>query len=85
MTYEYVNIERENDPHALPDVEIYELVYPEKRVHQEFGGESVWMETGWYYQYGFPGCLPESDPFGPFDTAEEALEEAREYAGVEDG
>lgn len=41
-------------------------------------------ETGelrWYYWYCFPGCLPDGDPVGPFETEEEALADARE--GVE--
>ena len=32
----------------------------------------------WYYWYCFPGCLPDSDPIGPFDTEEEAIEDARD-------
>ena len=38
---------------------------------------SVWedAEPGWYYWYCFPGCLPESDPIGPFLTEEEAMED----------
>lgn len=31
------------------------------------------MPAGWYYDYCFPGCLPESEPFGPYDTEEAAL------------
>ncbi len=31
-------------------------------------------------QYCFPGCLPDSDPIGPFPTEEEALEDARSHA-----
>lgn len=33
---------------------------------------------GWYYWYCLPGCLPDSDPYGPFPTAEAALTECRE-------
>jgi hypothetical protein len=32
---------------------------------------------GWFYTYGVPGCLPDSPPMGPFDTEDEALEDAR--------
>ena len=41
-------------------------------------------ETGWFYWFGFPGCLPDSEPFGPFDSRRAALDEAREAAGVYD-
>lgn len=27
---------------------------------------------GWYYWYVQPGCLPDSDPIGVFDSQEEA-------------
>ena len=84
MPYKYVDPKRENDPHALPDVEIFELDRPKQFDLEEFGGDKTWLEPGWYYQYGFPGCLSESDPFGPFETEDEALEDAREFAGTYD-
>lgn len=31
----------------------------------------------WWWWSCQPGCLPDSDPFGPFDTEEEALADAR--------
>jgi len=34
--------------------------------------------VGWYWAPGFPGCLRDSDPIGPFDTEAEALADARE-------
>ena len=30
---------------------------------------------GWFYWYCFPGCLPDSEPSGPFATEAEALAE----------
>ena len=38
-------------------------------------------DHGWYYWYCFPGCMPDSDPVGPFATEADALADARE--GVE--
>jgi hypothetical protein len=32
----------------------------------------------YWYAFGFPGCLWDSDPVGPYDTEEEAIEAARE-------
>ena len=40
--------------------------------------------NGWFFQYGMPGYLPDSSPWGPYETEDEALEEAREYAGIYD-
>lgn len=33
---------------------------------------------GWFYWFCFPGCLPDSDMIGPFDSAEEALADAQD-------
>ena len=32
---------------------------------------------GWFYWFCFPGCLPDSEPKGPFETEAEALADAR--------
>jgi hypothetical protein len=34
--------------------------------------------AGWYYWFCLPGCMPDSDAFGPYDSEEAALEAARE-------
>lgn len=36
------------------------------------------IKGGWFYRYCLPGCLPDSSPFGPFDTYQEAKEAIRE-------
>lgn len=38
----------------------------------------------WFYWYCLPGCLPDSDPIGPFASEDEALADARENAGGQD-
>lgn len=39
------------------------------------------IEGGWFYWYCFPGCMPDSEPSGPFETEALALADARENAG----
>jgi hypothetical protein len=39
-------------------------------------------QRGWFYWFCVPGCLPDSEPFGPFATQAEALLNAR--SSVED-
>ena len=34
---------------------------------------------GWYWQAGFPGCLPDGEPSGPFETEQEAIKDATDY------
>ena len=31
------------------------------------------INTGWFYWFCFPGCMPDSEPSGPFTTETEAL------------
>lgn len=33
--------------------------------------------AGWYWAAGFPGCLWDGDPQGPFESEEEAIMNAR--------
>lgn len=34
--------------------------------------------SGFYWQPCFPGCLPDGDPIGPFETEQEALADAQD-------
>jgi hypothetical protein len=69
MTQAYSDPSRELDPHALPDIEIF--------YSSDVNGTGF-TEPGWYWWACFPGCLPNSDPIGPFKTEAEALEDARQ-------
>jgi hypothetical protein len=78
VTHYYSDPSRENDPHALPDLEVFYAVAGEVHGPNDDGEES---EAGWYWWACFPGCVPDSDAYGPFKTEAEALEDARE--GIE--
>ncbi len=39
-------------------------------------GDEHFDGVGWYWAAGFPGCLYDSDPTGPFNTSLEAREDA---------
>src|SRR5687767_4690431 len=101
----YSDPSRESDPHALPDIEVFELTAAEVAALDE---DLVWeymkrhefrlaamcsrdrekmldaiveeegIKGGWFWQSCFPGCLPDSDPVGPFATKAEALEDAQQ-------
>ena len=89
----YSDSRRASDPHALPDVEIWHHEHA-KREHcalnaglkAELHGECIVDDegdcggTGWYWQSCFPGCLPDGEPVGPFDTEEDALADAQSAA-----
>ncbi len=37
------------------------------------------LEAGWYWWACFPGCLPDGEPSGPFNSEREAILDARSY------
>lgn len=99
----YSDPKRESDPHAVPNIEVWEAdimrcpdcgdEYPdtgEREAGHRKTGDSCChgipyerTASGWWYWFCLPGCLPDSDPVGPFETAAEALADARE--GIADG
>ena len=71
----YSDPSRETDPHALPDVEVF---YQDKASPEWGALDDYFNGAGWYYWACFPGCLPDSDPVGPFATADAARTAAQE-------
>jgi hypothetical protein len=74
MAQFYSDPERENDAWALPDVEVFYAWEGEL----EWEGQEEPSEEGWYYWFCLPGCMPDSDPIGPFETEAEAINDAKE-------
>ena len=79
MTQVYSDQTREDDPYALPDVEVFYI--SEREANYTADGNMV-SEPGWYWWTCFPGCMPDSEPFGPFDTEDEATEDAQDIEGA---
>jgi hypothetical protein len=101
MSLQYSDPAREQDPHALPDAEVFELTALEaaefeedlilkyNHYRHEFRLANInshvrtamleaivteqKIEGGWYYWFCMPGCLPDSDPIGPFPTHDAAV------------
>jgi hypothetical protein len=50
------------------------------------GGNTAEIDAaeGWFYWCCFPGCLPEGEPMGPFETLEEAEEDAKDNGFIDD-
>jgi hypothetical protein len=40
--------------------------------------EEECIESGWFYWFCFPGCLPDSELFGPYPSLKAAIDAARE-------
>ena len=76
----YSDPSRENDPHALPDVEVFGVSQMEVNynlANLDHADEYTITEAGWYWWSCFPGCLPDGEPNGPFATEAEAIADAQ--------
>nr|ANO58286.1 hypothetical protein [uncultured Alphaproteobacteria bacterium] len=44
---------------------------------EAYGSFEVFREWGeWHWWSCFPGCLPDGDPIGPFDSEQQAIDDA---------
>jgi hypothetical protein len=64
---------------GLPDCEVFyhDGEYEEGDCFSPEYNDGEALPAGWYYWPCYPGCLPDGDPVGPFDTEEGAIEDAR--------
>ena len=80
MTQYYFDPKRAADPHALPDCEVFYLDADE--APEDPNEPGTFLPAGWYWWACFPGCLPDGDPFGPFETEAEALADAQDFGDL---
>lgn len=93
MSQYYSDPTRAPDPHALPDLEVFfvsrnEFIDAKPGTWHwiravEVDGPAAALE-GWYWWSCSPGCLPDSEPSGPFETEALALRDARDITGPDD-
>ena len=77
----YSDPKRESDEHALPNVEVFGVSQMEVNynlANLDHADEYTITEPGWYWWSCFPGYGPDSDPFGPFATEQEAVAASQE-------
>ncbi len=97
MAQFYTDPTRETDDHALPNAETFRAHYGDcpdcGQVVQspdcttgacyDCGDRVVRLgQVGWFWWACFPGCLPDGEPMGPFETEQAAIDDARD--GLED-
>jgi len=89
----YSDPSRASDPYALPDVETFQAAVLEcdecgaettiptttstYADCPECGELGITNNVAWWWQPCFPGCLPDSDPIGPFASEADALADAQ--------
>ena len=88
MSYEYSDKRREEEVHALPNVEIFlhERPYAGNDQGDCWYSAGIWNDsddkesapTGYYFAFGSPGCLWDGEPSGPYATYDLALAASRE-------
>ena len=82
MSYVYSVPERETEPFTLPNVEVFYVSQLEVNYNMEnmdHVDEYTITEPGWYWRTCFPGCLPDSEAIGPFETEQDATQDSQEY------
>jgi hypothetical protein len=88
MSLHYSDPERRDDPYSLPDVEVFyrteTAIKADALLNGTLDANNPWCDgdgeplgEGWYFWFCFPGCLPDSDPRGPYQSETAALEAAR--------
>ena len=82
MSQHYSDPRREDEPFALPDIETFYVddadVERMEQADEKYDDDHGIHETGWYWWFCFPGCLPDGGPNGPFAAEEDALADARD-------
>jgi hypothetical protein len=91
MSQHYSDETRADKTYALPDVETFFHQHAKRERGMLNAGEKArqygeclvdddgeCLGTGWYFQFCFPGCLPESDPYGPYATEALAIDAMHE-------
>ncbi len=79
MAQFYSDPTRESDTYALPDARVFHAAEGELWDAENDPAQcDEPSAAGWYFDFCFPGCLPESDPFGPYATEQAAIDACRE-------
>lgn len=77
MTRFYSDPSKANDTYSIPDCEVFYRTQEENKEYGVLDGDGNPMPSGWYWWTCFPGCMPDSEPFGPFKTEEMAIMDCR--------
>jgi len=92
----YSDPKRASDKYALSDVEVFYMsadaiasVFADNGIdptddRARENSDIRYTGPGWYYWFCFPGCMPDSEPSGPFATADLAIADMRENYSDDD-
>ena len=78
MSQHYLYESDADDEHELPSLETFYMTEADLIDVALLDDDGEPMQAGWYWWSCSPGCLPDGDPIGPFDSEDDALADARE-------
>ena len=81
MPQHYTDPARATEAYSLPDCETFYVSAREARDYQAEDPDTFFTGPGWYVWACSPGCMPDSDPEGPYATEAEAIEAWRDLYG----
>ena len=74
MSRHHSNEARGEKGWSLTDVEVFYA----GRGDLPADDDGTLSDAGWYFRFGFAGCIPESSPFGPYTSEAAAIAAMRE-------
>lgn len=77
MATHYAIPSQASDPAILPSIETFYRTMAANEVDGWRDGDGETMGAGWYAWECLPGCLPDGEPYGPYDSEAEALADMR--------
>lgn len=94
MSQHYSSPKRENDPHSLPNIEVFYMSEADiQQVRADSGHDTGGLDDdddtdyarpGWYWVACFPGCMPDGPPDGPYATEQDAIDACRDDDDADD-
>ena len=81
MTQFYSDPARQADKWSLPDCEVFYVDEIAEWVDPDDPDRN--LTVGWYFWFCLPGCMPDSEPVGPFETEEDAIADCRDNWGMD--
>lgn len=69
--------------HAFKDADgqeygSFEVFWNDGTLRAEDDPDQPRLPDGWYWWACYPGCLPDGEPIGPFETEADAIADAQE-------
>ncbi len=78
MSQHYSDPTRADETYSLPDVETFYRTKTANKADGWIDEDGDPYDAGWYFWFCLPGCLPDSDPSGPYPSEQAAIDACRD-------